>query len=198
MLVLTLLDHGRRDVPDRAAADLRADRPVGARCCWSCCGCAQGIRRRRRMGRRRADGGRARAARPARVLRQLAADRRAGRPAAVDGGVRAVLRACPRTSSWRGAGACRSCSASLLVVVGLLIRLRILETPAFAQRQRRGARGAAADRRGAAHATEAGAAGDGRAARRERRVLHLQRVRAVYAHAAASSMTATDRAERRS
>ena len=43
-----------------------------------------GIRRRRRVGRRGADGGRARAAGQARLLRQLAADRRAGRPAAVD------------------------------------------------------------------------------------------------------------------
>ena len=43
-----------------------------------------GIRRRRRMGRRGADGGRACAAGPARLLRQLAADRRAGGTAAVD------------------------------------------------------------------------------------------------------------------
>ena len=48
----------------------------------------------------------------ARLLRQLAADRRAGRTAAVDGGVRACSRGCPRSSSSPGAGACRSCSAS--------------------------------------------------------------------------------------
>ena len=37
MLVLTLVDHGRRDVPDRPAADLRADRPMGRRSRWCCC-----------------------------------------------------------------------------------------------------------------------------------------------------------------
>ena len=45
----------------------------------------------------------------ARLLRKLAADRRAGRTPALDGGLRAVSRAFPRISFCRGDGACRSC-----------------------------------------------------------------------------------------
>ena len=65
----------------------------------------------------------------------------------------------------------------VLVGVGLIIRLRILETPAFARVKAGADRGAAADRRGSADSAERGAARDGRAVRRERRVLHLHRVR---------------------
>ena len=45
----------------------------------------------------------------ARLLWQLAADRRAGGPGALDGRVHAVSRGCPKTSSSRGAGGCRFC-----------------------------------------------------------------------------------------
>ena len=63
------------------------------------------------------------------------------------------------------------------------------------QGERSVARSAPADRRSAAHVSEAGAAGDGRALRRERRVLHLQRLRA-HLRDAAREDAAADRAER--
>ena len=111
MLVLTLVIMGDRDLPDWRAADLREHRPVGGRPADPAASRA-GIRRRRRVGRRGADGRRACARRPARFLRQLAANRRAGRAADVDDRVFPVFAGCRRRSSWPGAGACRSCSAS--------------------------------------------------------------------------------------
>ena len=90
VLILTRPDHGRRHVPDRAIADLRNGRRLGAA---HAAGTAHlpGHRHRRRMGRRRADGGRAFAGRTARLLRQLAADRRAGGTAARSAGVVSLL-----------------------------------------------------------------------------------------------------------
>ena len=73
-------DHGRRHGRDRPAADLRVDRHRRPDRCSSCCA-SPGHRRRRRVGRRGADGRRARAEGQARPLRQLPADGRAGRPA---------------------------------------------------------------------------------------------------------------------
>lgn len=71
--------HGHRHIPDRLAADLCQCRRLGAahaaRAAYF-----SGHRHRRRMGRRRPDGGRTFSRRPARLLRQLAS-------------------ACPRVSS---------------------------------------------------------------------------------------------------
>ena len=70
-----------------------------------------GLRRRRRMGRRHADGRRTRTTRPPRLLRRLPAD---GRPRRRRPGHDRVLPgepARPRRRSWPGAGGCRSCSA---------------------------------------------------------------------------------------
>ena len=72
-----------------------------------------GFRARRRVGRRGADGGRARPRRPAGLLRKLAATRRAARAGARHTGVLDLVRdAERRATSSPGAGAFRSCSAS--------------------------------------------------------------------------------------
>ena len=80
--------HGAEHVLHRAAADLCVDRGIGAdpvdRAAHH-----PGHRPRRRMGRRVADGARARAGRPARFLYQLRADRVSDRPGAGHAGVHA-------------------------------------------------------------------------------------------------------------
>ena len=88
MLVHLAADHGRGDVPDRLSADLQLDRHPGADPARDAAVRA-GHRRRRRVGRRGADGGRARAQGPPRLLRLVAADGRPGRPADLDARVQA-------------------------------------------------------------------------------------------------------------
>ena len=125
-------DHGDRHLPDRPAAHLRRHRRGWPRSCWSILRFVQGFGvggewggavllavehapagRRGFYGSLAADGRPRRAAAGHRRLRRV-------QHAAAGGG-----------SSWPGAGGCRSCSAIVLVGVGLFIRLRIMETPAF-------------------------------------------------------------------
>ena len=122
------------------------------------------------MGRRGADGGRACAAGQARLLRQLAADRRAGRAAARPRRVFACFARMPEEQFLAWGWRVPFLLSIVLVGVGLMIRLRILETPAFEQHEeRRGARSRHADHRSAPDVSEGGAAGGGRALRRKRR-----------------------------
>ena len=70
-----------------------------------------------------------------------------------------------------------------LVFVGLLIRMRILETPAFARIKEASAEARQPIVEVIRDVPEAGAAGHGRAVRGKRRLLHLQRVRPHLRHA---------------
>ena len=108
-----------------------------------------GLRRRRRMGRRRADGGRARAAGQARLLRQLAADRRAGRTAAVDRGVLAISRGCRKRQFLAWGWRVPFLLSILLVGVGLVIRLAHPRDAGVREDEGDAARSAAADHRSA-------------------------------------------------
>ena len=69
----------------------------------------------------------------ARLLRQLAADRRAGRVCVLSTAVFAVFRGLPEEQFLSWGWRVPFLLSIVLVGVGLLIRLRILETPAFAQ-----------------------------------------------------------------
>ena len=101
-------DHGHRDVPDRLPADAQLDRHPGADPARDAA-LRAGHRRRRRVGRRGADVGRARPEGPPRLLRLVAADGRSGRPADLDAGVQARAEPdMPRRRSRARAGASRS------------------------------------------------------------------------------------------
>ena len=150
------------------------------------------------MGRRGADGGRACAAGQARLLRQLAADRRAGRAAAVDRACSRFSRRCRRSSSsswgWR-----------VPVPPQRAARRRRPDHPRAHPRDagvRQGQRGGDAKRGSrsskccARYPTQVLLAMGARFAR-ERRVLHLQRLRADLRDAAGED-AAAGRAERAS
>ena len=135
MLVLALVIMGVATIADRRAAGLQLDRHLGSDPAGRPAP-DPGRRARRRVGRRRADGHRVRAEGQARLLRLVAADRLRRRPRDLDldhldhvdvaerrgvrelGLARAVLRV-----------------SGLLVAVGLYIRLKIEETPAFTELQ---------------------------------------------------------------
>ena len=138
-----------------------------------------GHRRRRRVGRRGADGRRARAEGPARLLRRWP---QMGVPAGLLLSTVVFADRPERDhrgrSSWPGAGASRSCSAIVLVVVGLFIRLRLMESPAFKRGQGDAAPSAEMPIVDVVkHAPARRPDRDGHADRRERHVLHLHRLR---------------------
>ena len=108
--------HGYRDVPYRVLAHLRNHRRPGSDAARRLA-LLSGHRSRRGVGRGRADGGRARPGGPARLLRKLAADGGPCWSAARQPGLLRVLRRLPEG---RGAGGCRSCSASSSSVSGSL------------------------------------------------------------------------------
>ena len=124
---------GHGDLSRRLCPDLRADRHLG-RGDPDRAALHPGRRRRRRMGRLgvAVDG---MGAQPT----SIAASSRPGRNSACRRGCSSPISRCWRsarsraTSSWSGAGASRSCSASSWSAIGLYIRLGILETPAFAR-----------------------------------------------------------------
>ena len=110
--------------------------------------------------------------------RLVAADGRARRTPALDRHVRAALVAASRARVSR-LGMARPVSLSVLLVgVGLFVRLRVLESPAFAAAEGDAARVARAAARRVSRASARGADRDGDAVRAERHLLHLHRVRA--------------------
>ena len=124
MLVTSLLHHGPRDVPDRPACRRYASIGIAAPILLVLLRFAAGHRRRWRVGRRGADGRRARAEGQARLLRPVPAD---GRPAGLLLST-VVVHADPGRDH-RGAvhrlGLAHPVPVSIVLVgVGLFIRLR--------------------------------------------------------------------------
>lgn len=167
-------DHGRIDLRDRPAADLCAGRPVGAGRARRAAPAA-GHRVRRRMGRRRTDDQRERAARAARLLRGVEPARRGRRLRAVVG----------RVSRRAGAAGRHVPHVGLAAAVPRERRdLRdrhLYSSPSAGKPRLRAGRQARrahafADRRVHPPPSEGNPARDGAACGRERRRVHLPRV----------------------
>ncbi len=107
MLVLTLMMMGIATVCDRPAADLRDASASWAAVLLVLLRLVQGFGVGGQWGGAVLMAVEHAPAGQARLLRQLAADRRAGRAADLYDRLPAVSRSCRPISSWRGAGACR-------------------------------------------------------------------------------------------
>ena len=130
MLVISSITMGCATVRHGPDADLRPDR-AGRPDPAHRAAPGPGLRRRRRMGRRHPDGGRARPAGAPRILW-----RRSRRwvlpPASASPPSRSSSPPnCPRAVRVAGVGGCRSSASAVLVLVGLVIRLTIAESPEF-------------------------------------------------------------------
>ena len=122
--------HGRGDGAHGPAARLRLDRHLGADHAGPPA-VRPGLRRRRRVGRRGADGRGARTGPPARLLRRLAPGGRTGRPRPRHGAF-AVLSATLSDEQFLAWGwRIPFLASALLIAVGLWIRLTVAESPIF-------------------------------------------------------------------
>ena len=136
-----------------------------------------GLRARRRMGRRRADVGRARAAGPARPVRQRRRAGPAGRHRPLEPRLhhrhpRRSRRSSSRAWGWR----IPFIASVVLVAVGMFVRLSIAESPVFADVLRRGRGAADAGRRRPADRRAHRAAGGRQLRRHQRARIHPARV----------------------
>ena len=140
-----------------------------------------GLRRRRRVGRRGAHRRRVLVAGQARPLRQPAADRRPGRPAAVHAGVpvgQRPARGAVPSWGWR----IPFLVSILLVAIGLYIRTRLTETPVFERVQREPRPGTGPARRGGRSYPLPDPAGDRLDHQHRRLLLRRQHLRAELRH----------------
>ena len=166
-------DHGRRHVPHRAAAHLLNARADGAGRCSCCCAIAQGFGvggewggavlmavEHAPPGKRGFYGSWPQIGVPAGLLLSTI--------------VYFPFSRLPEEAFLSWGWRVPFLLSILLVVVGLIIRVRILETPAFERLKETRRKRASRSSRCCA-VPEGSAARDGRAPRRERRVLHLQR-----------------------
>ena len=138
----------------------------------------QGLGRRRRVGRGGADGGRARRPAAARVPGELGAGRGAGRAAPRDRRVRRWPPLLPEDDFLAWGWRVPFLLGVVLTGVGLFLRLKVLESPLFAQALAGEAGRRPAAGGGAPPAPAERAAGDGCPGGRERVLLLLHRVRA--------------------
>ena len=173
---------GRGDVSHWRAAHLRHYRFVGGRPPGPVAYCAR-VRRRRSVGRRRVDDGRARACREARFLRQLASDWRARRAPDLDDHFFTVRQVA--TGSVPCLGLARTVSDERGAGRGRPDHPLESARDAFFHKDEGDTGGRApAYHRGPSPLSKASAAGRRHACGRERFVLHLQRVHACLRHAA--------------